>query len=565
MREDPEERTVVERIDPLVGQLFSGRFRIVEKIAAGGFGAIYRAQYVASGHAVAIKVLHPSLAADPNVIARFRREGTTLSQLRAPTTVTTYEFGETPDGVLYIVMELLRGVSLHERLRTRGQLDWREALAIARSVCDSLAEAHELGIIHRDLKPANIQLVRRGDLEAVKVLDFGIAKIRRGAGMDDGAELTNAGQMVGTIDYMAPEQILGAAADGRCDLFTLGIVIFEMIAGRRPFADSVTPTSMLAALLTQTPPRVSSQVPVPPELDALVSQCLAREPHDRFASVHELAAAIDAILGDAVDDGETRQIDVSASIRPIIVDQEATMIAAEHYLPPRARPHRAATFASSSPPAPAVRPTPAVRPAPAVRPTPRAQPAPPAQPASAAPPAPPAAPPSSAPPAPSPRPAPPAPRAPRESAPPPRRAVQPLSGPRLPTPAPMPTPRHVPSNPPPIVGPPRSATVNPNAAQSPAAPTWQQYASTSTTDGRATQPQTPPVAPSFAQPERASQAIPASQRFAPTPFPPAQPFPPTPAPKTYDRNRDAVVGRIVWIVVLSIVAALALALYTFMT
>nr|MDQ3296963.1 serine/threonine protein kinase [Myxococcota bacterium] len=401
MRKDQEERTVVERIDPLVGQLFSGRFRIVEKIAAGGFGAIYRAQYVASGHDVAIKVLHTSLAADPNVIARFRREGTTLSQLRAPATVTTYEFGETPDGVLYIVMELLRGVSLQERLRERGQLGWREALGIARSVCESLAEAHELGIIHRDLKPANIQLVRRGDLEDVKVLDFGIAKIRRGVSLDDGADLTNAGQMVGTIDYMAPEQILGAAADGRCDLFTLGIVIFEMIAGRRPFADSVTPTSMLAALLTQTPPRLSSRVPVPPGLDELVIRCLAREPQDRFASVHELAAALDAILGDVPGDSETRQIDVSASIRPIIVDEEATMIAAERYLPPRARPQRSATIASSSPPAPPARPTPLTLPAPAASPT---QPAPPAR------------------------------RTRRDSTPPPRRVVQPPPQPRLPPP-----------------------------------------------------------------------------------------------------------------------------------
>ncbi|MDQ3366362.1 MAG: serine/threonine protein kinase, partial [Myxococcota bacterium] len=334
-RHDELDRTAVERHDPLlgrvVGEIADNQYRLLEKIAAGGFGAIYRGKHLTTGLDVAVKVLHPSHAADRNVIARFRREGTMLSSLRAPHTVTTYEFGEAADGMLYIVMELLRGVSLHERLRARGALPWRDALLIARAICSSLAEAHALGIIHRDLKPANVQLEPRpGSTDFVKVLDFGIAKIRRDTRIDDGNDLTTAGQMIGTIDYMSPEQILGATCDGRSDLFTVGIVLYEMIAGRRPFADSATPTSMLAALLTQTAPPLSSWVEVSPALDELVQRCLHREPVDRFASVADLIAAIDSVLGAVDEESETRLLDVAAlreATPAPVVDEDATIAA----------------------------------------------------------------------------------------------------------------------------------------------------------------------------------------------------------------------------------------------
>ncbi|MBA3818842.1 MAG: protein kinase, partial [Deltaproteobacteria bacterium] len=334
-RNDQHVRTAVERHDPLVGRVVGevadNQYRILEKIAAGGFGAIYRGKHLTTGLDVAVKVLHPSHAANRSVIARFRREGSMLSKLRAPHTVTTYELGEAPDGMLYIVMELLRGVSLHERLRARGALPWRDALATARAICSSLAEAHELGIIHRDLKPANIHLEpREGGADFVKVLDFGIAKIRRDTGIDDGHDLTSAGQMIGTIDYMSPEQILGVTCDGRSDLFTVGILIYEMTAGRRPFADSATPTSMLAALLTQTPPLLSSEVAVSPALDELVQRCLHREPAGRFATVADLIAAIDSVLDTVDEEGETRLIDLG-SLEPgspsPLVDEDATIMA----------------------------------------------------------------------------------------------------------------------------------------------------------------------------------------------------------------------------------------------
>lgn len=355
VRDDPQDNTVVQRVDPLIGGVVAGRFRIREKIAAGGFGAIYRAEHMASAHEVAIKVLHPQLAADPNVIARFRREGATLSKLRAPHTVTTYEFGEAPDGMLYIVMELLRGVSLHERLRERGMLPWREALQIARAICISLDEAHALGIVHRDLKPANIHLEARGDTDYVKVLDFGIAKIKRGSTTDEGPELTNAGQMIGTIDYMAPEQILGAQPDHRSDIFTVGILLYEMIAGKRPFGELATPASMLAALLTQVPPRLSTFAPVPHALDAVVAKCLARELADRYANVDELAEEIDRVLMTSSDDGATRTIAIGIHTQKW-EEEEATLMADAIPEPTVARP-RANTLESVAPPAPPQRPS----------------------------------------------------------------------------------------------------------------------------------------------------------------------------------------------------------------
>jgi serine/threonine-protein kinase len=298
------ERTVVERRDPLLGGVFDRRFRIEGKIAAGGFGAIYRATHLKSGHEFALKVLHPNLTNDPRVVARFQREGAALTRLRDPHTITAYELGEAPDGTLYIVMELLRGESLYERYRVRGALPWRRVITIARAVCSSLAEAHTLGIIHRDLKPTNIHLEPRDTGEDfVKVLDFGIAKILQGSEIDS-AELTHAGQMIGTLDYMSPEQMVGGMCAPSSDIYTLGVVMYEMIAGRKPYDDANSAASALAAVLTTTPDRLSTRLILPTDVDRIVMRCLERQYADRFQTATELAAAIDEILS-AGDDAVT--------------------------------------------------------------------------------------------------------------------------------------------------------------------------------------------------------------------------------------------------------------------
>src|SRR4051812_2369771 len=261
---DANDRTRVERRDPLVGTTLDQRFRIDFQIATGGFGAIYRATDLRSDAEVALKVLHPRLASDPMVITRFRREGKMLASLRDPHTITAYEIGEAPDDTLYIVMELLHGETLYERFRSGGPMPWRRVLHIARGVCSSLAEAHALGIVHRDLKPANIHLETRDhDPDFVKVLDFGIAKIVHGGAEAERHDLTQAGQMIGTVDYMSPEQLVGGEMTPASDIYTLGVVSYEMIAGRTPFADAQAATAILAAVLTPAPPPPATPPPVP--------------------------------------------------------------------------------------------------------------------------------------------------------------------------------------------------------------------------------------------------------------------------------------------------------------
>jgi serine/threonine protein kinase len=306
MKPNDPDRTRVELLDPMIGVVIAKRYRIELKIASGGFGAIYRALDVPRDRDVALKLLHPRLANDPAVIARFRREGAALLRLRNPHTVSAYEVGETPDGALFIAMELLEGESLYDHFRELGPLQWRRMARIARAVCDALAEAHALGIVHRDLKPANIHLEERnGERDYVKVLDFGIAKIVQGGALEN-ADLTHAGQMIGTFDYMPPEQMVGGECNGQSDIFTLGIVMYEMITGELPFGMAATASAMLAALVTKTPKPPSTRAECSPEMDRIVLRCLGRKPDDRYRDVGELATDLDRLVdGDGGGDERT--------------------------------------------------------------------------------------------------------------------------------------------------------------------------------------------------------------------------------------------------------------------
>jgi len=283
MREhDQEAGQTPRRLDRLTGAILDGRYRIDAKLAAGGFGSIYKATDLVMGRNVALKVLHRELTGDPSVVARFRREAAALARLRDPHTITMYDVGEAEDGTLYIVLELLRGESLFELYERTRRLPWRRVAAIARGVCSSLREAHSFGIIHRDLKPANIFLEQHAlEEDFVKVLDFGIAKIIEGSELEH-RDLTIAGQMIGTFDYMPPEQLIGGLCDGRSDVFTLGVVIYEMIAGERPYGDAKGPATMLMTLLGTTPTPLAERARVPLALSHLVMRTLARDPRDRL-------------------------------------------------------------------------------------------------------------------------------------------------------------------------------------------------------------------------------------------------------------------------------------------
>jgi serine/threonine-protein kinase len=292
--------------------ILDGRYRVEEKLAAGGFGSIYRATDLVMGRQVALKVLHRELADDPSVVERFRREAAALARLRDPHTITMYDVGESIDGTRYIVMELLRGESLHELFHAHGgQVPWRRMVTIARGVCSSLREAHALGIVHRDLKPANIHLEKHAlDADYVKVLDFGIAKALDVS--DPDRDLTLAGQMVGTFEYMPPEQMIGGKCTGKSDVFSLAVVLYEMIAGVRPYGDAKGPASALMHLLGSTPVALAVRANVPAALDRIVMRALHQEPElrpDVFELDEELARILDATFDDREsrfdDDGPT--------------------------------------------------------------------------------------------------------------------------------------------------------------------------------------------------------------------------------------------------------------------
>jgi len=281
--------------DPLIGQVIAGRYQLERRIAIGGFGSIYRGVQIDLDRDVALKVMHRELAADANLVARFRREGEVLITLRDPHTVTTYELGETPDGLPFIAMELLEGESLLRLFHLHGRMPWQRVLAIARQICSALAEAHARGIVHRDLKPANIFVTSD---ERVKVLDFGIAKILASSDMPDPQELTIMGTAVGTVEYMAPEQLMGGRADGRTDIYTVGVLAYEMITGRRPF--NAVGLDLLTMQLSEAPAPPSALVAVPPAVDRVLLACLAHDSAERFGDVGELARALDATLATQV-------------------------------------------------------------------------------------------------------------------------------------------------------------------------------------------------------------------------------------------------------------------------
>ena len=280
--------------DPHVGQVIADHYYVEKRIAIGGFGSIYRAEQLDIGKPVALKIMHRELAADANMVARFRREGDVLIKLRDPHTVATYEVGQTPEGLPFIAMELLEGETLLRLLQLHGPMPWQRVFLIARAMCSALGEAHSLGVIHRDLKPGNIFLT---DHDIVKVLDFGIAKILATSEMPNPQELTVMGTAVGTLEYMGPEQLMGGRADGRTDIYAVGVLAFELITGRRPF--NAVGLDLLTVQLTESPPLVSSMVPVPRAVDEVILKCLAHDTADRYASVHDLARAIDAVLDSA--------------------------------------------------------------------------------------------------------------------------------------------------------------------------------------------------------------------------------------------------------------------------
>ncbi len=284
-----------------LNQVLNNRFKIEAKIGEGGFGAVYKGTQLATGRKVALKLLHPEMTKDENLVSRFRREGMVLCNLRDAHTITTYDFDQTADGTLYIAMELLEGKSLHQVFHEQAPLEWKRVFKILIEMCSSLSEAHAQGIVHRDLKPENVYLeTRPGNPEFVKILDFGIAKVMRGDSIDpQSPQLTATGQTLGTLEYMSPEQLMGKALDGRSDVYALGVVAYEMITGGLPFPDAKGPAGLITAQLKQTPQPPSVRLPkanLPPAADRAILKALEKDKANRHADVSALAAALQEVI-----------------------------------------------------------------------------------------------------------------------------------------------------------------------------------------------------------------------------------------------------------------------------
>ena len=273
--------------DPLVGQLLDGSYEVLRVIGEGGMGKVYEARHTRlHTKRFAVKLLHHELARQPEVVTRFQREAEAASVLTHPNVVGVYDVNTSADGRPYIVAELLHGEDLGSYLERRGKLPTVEAVHIVRQVCHALGAAHAHGIVHRDVKPENVFLA--GPSATVKVLDFGISKV---AETSDG--LTKTGTVMGTPDYMAPEQARGDRVDARADIYAVGAILYRALTGRKPF-EGTDPMAILTAVLTQEPERPSTLEPsIPLSLELVVQRTMAKTPSERFQSMEALEQSLE--------------------------------------------------------------------------------------------------------------------------------------------------------------------------------------------------------------------------------------------------------------------------------
>ena len=279
----------------MVGTTISGRYQVEKQLGEGGMGAVYLVQHTAMRKRFALKVLNSKTAQLPEMVARFEREAMAAAHVEHPNITVAVDFGKTDDGALYLVLEYLEGQRLRDAIA--GPLELRRALHIARQIASALERSHELGVIHRDLKPENIMLVsRQGDRDFVKVLDFGLAKV---AMLEPGTKapaqaLTKHGTIFGTPKYMAPEQCVGGAVDGRADLYALGLILFEMLTGVQAFAGQDALRTITLQLTAPTPSMkvVAPAVTVPASLEAVVQRLTEKQPESRYKNATEVLSAL---------------------------------------------------------------------------------------------------------------------------------------------------------------------------------------------------------------------------------------------------------------------------------
>lgn len=297
----------------LVGTVLGGKYRIGRRIGSGGIGVVHAAEHIGLGTQVAVKVLRGAAAKDGSEIARLRREAQVASALDHPNVVKVLDLDQLQDGSIFVVMELLRGRSLAEKLHKDGPLAPGMAIRVFRQVCLALAAAHDLGVVHRDLKPGNVFLCDDG--ETAKVLDFGMSKLAVGATGDE--KLTQDGYTLGTPEYMAPEQCIGATVEPRTDLYELGVLIYEALTGDLPIK-SQNRRELLDLHQRQIPPPMRQRrpdLPIPRELDDAVAQCLRKRVNDRPESARTFERMLAAVPLEGVPTTYPRNVGRHASTR----------------------------------------------------------------------------------------------------------------------------------------------------------------------------------------------------------------------------------------------------------
>jgi serine/threonine-protein kinase len=284
--------------DTWLGRVVDHRYRVVARLGAGGMGVVYRVEHLHFGKTAAMKVLAPDSAARPEMVRRFRNEAQAVSKLDHPNIVQTFDFGQA-EGALYLVMEYINGEDLAALIRREGPWTFARSARLFTQVCSGLVDAHELGIVHRDLKPENLMVVRRRDgAEHVKVLDFGLAKLRERATDSGASAASSSGQVIGTPYYMAPEQVRGEPLDARADIYSVGASLYRVLTGVPPF-DAPSPMGVLAKHITDPvipPRRRAPERALPPEADRIVLRAMAKAPADRYASASEMREDLERAL-----------------------------------------------------------------------------------------------------------------------------------------------------------------------------------------------------------------------------------------------------------------------------
>ena len=298
--------------DALLGQVLAGKYRIEERLSAGGMGTVYRGTHVLMDKTVAVKVLNPSLAADEKIVARFSREARAASKISHPHALSVTDFGEAENGVVFLVMEYLDGQTLKQVIRQEGPMPLPRAVEILRQVGGALDAAHGEGVVHRDLKSDNIMLLSSSGTDYAKVLDFGIAKIKEPEGAYDPG-LTAPDLVIGTPQYMSPEQCSQSPdIDARSDIYSLGIILYEMLVGHVPFTGGSPTSIMLQHLQHQAPSVLAERGDLPEAIGRVVARALEKRPEDRYQTVGELVEDFTIAAG-----MEPAGVSSSASHRPV--------------------------------------------------------------------------------------------------------------------------------------------------------------------------------------------------------------------------------------------------------